>query len=149
MNYQNNFLDDAIFKNIQEKLSKNILMYYDKFTDDTYEINCHENRIYQENTLIKEIAFLPKLEKKLNIKLLNYFSLRSILYQPQQRTAYFYTEFTTSLFFLNTCNSKVIVGKRKLNSVSNRLITFNDSTYGITTCSNAKRCYYIELSYHT
>lgn len=149
MVYQNNFLVEYMFKNIQKTLSEKILMYYDKFTDDTYGINCHENKIYQNNPTLKEILFLNEIQKNLNIKFLNYFCLKSILYQPQPRKAYFYTELTTSLFFLNTCNSKVIVGERKLNAVSNRLVTFDDTKYGITTCSNAKRCYYIELSYKT
>ena len=149
MVYENNFLENSYFMSIQKTLSDKILMYYDKFTDDTYDINCHENIIRHDSSNIKDIDFLDNLIQKLNIKLLNYFCLKSILYQPQPRKAYFHTELTTSLFFLNTCNSKVIVGERKLNAVSNRLVTFDDTKYGITTCSNAKRCYYIELSYKT
>ena len=149
MIYLNNYFNDNTFNNIQKIVSDRIIMYYDKFTDDTYEINCHENKIRHDSPNIREIIFLDDLLQKLNIKFLNYFSLKSLLYQPRQRTAYFNTEFTTSIFFLNTCNSKLIVGGRKLNSVSNRLVTFDDTKYGITTCSNAKRCYYIELSYKT
>lgn len=147
MVYENNFVENSYFTFIQETLGDRILMYYDKFTDDTYSVNCHENRIRHDSTTYNDISFLDDLIKKVNIKFLNYFSLRSILYKPQQRIAYFQTELTTSIFFLNTCNSKIIVGERKLNAVGNRLVTFNDTKYGITTCSNAKRLYYIELSY--